>query len=269
MNPRDLILAGMGVMILGIAVSVTLDRSEALELPKDEDVQALGYTFRYVGSRPVEAGSRDAYDVVVSSGSARGVLSPTMDYSEPMIGTKPSSASHSFFTRNVCVAPVKATGESVASRLNPRLVLRENETAEALGLTVTFLGFTTRTETEDSGDSEVTARVRVTRGDTETELALTALTRPGGIEPGPGVPVPGTDWTLVLDGVDATNRRVRLDIHTGPVDLAPPTVETLWVEASVKPLAGLIRPGAVAAILGIIWAVLRRVRRKRIVSDHS
>jgi cytochrome c-type biogenesis protein CcmF len=210
---------GIGFMILGILTSTAYDRQRVLELPKDHDVEALGYTMRYIGSRPVEEGRKDAYDIVVSDGDESHLMSPTMYYSEFNAGMMKKPAILSFATHDVYVAPGGLAVERLEDRVKSFLVLNKKVPQAAMDMVFTFKGFGVEENMDQhTGSGDITAEMEVTTPDGVTHpMTLGVRVAEDDMMEIVPEPIPGTDYALTLDGVDATNGRVRLGIGAPPV----------------------------------------------------
>jgi len=216
---------GVGFMILGVLASTGYDRTQVVELPRGEDVSVLGYTFRYLGNRPVEGGLKTAHDIQVTGGRGSRLLSPTMYVNSMNGGMMKKPAIAGSFTHDVYVAPGGLRRESTQERTRRGVVLERGVPAAQNGGTLEFLGFEmTSASGEDAGghgagEMMVTARIAWSGPDGARELRPTLVAGADGLRPGAAVPWDG--GTLSLEGVDASHGAVTVAVGRTPLMLAP------------------------------------------------
>jgi len=216
--------AGVGLIALGVLTSTAYDSSKIIELPKDADVQVLNYTMRYLGDRPVEAGRKNAYDVLVTQNGSKTsyILSPTMYYSEFNGGMMKKPAIQSFLSHDIYVAPGGLLTEKVGDRVKTTVVLSKHTPRVGPGMTLTFKDFNTEGAMVSEGKPPVSvgAAIEVEVAGTTHDLELKVNNQGSGPMQVVPVAVPGTDYVLTLDGIDATGGRVQVGIGPPPIEVA-------------------------------------------------
>jgi len=211
---------GLALCVLGIVTSTAYDRKEVIELPQGKDVSLYGYAYRYLGSRPVEEGRKNAYDVRLSRGTSAYILSPTMFYSEMNAGMMKKPAIRSFLTHDIYVAPGGEIKEDVLERVSRWVVLHKGESAEVGALTFTFNRFDmSGGDHAEGGSMEIAAVVTVTDASGPRDVRL--VFRPGNGAGGVPTPIPGTDLSATIEGLDANNGAIKLAVGSSPLILAP------------------------------------------------
>jgi len=216
---------GVGFMVLGILVSTNYDQKQVIQLEKGHDTQLFGYTMKYIGYRPVEEGRKNAYDVIVTRGDKQFMMSPTMYYSDFTAGMMKKPAIHSFFSHDVYVAPGGLLTEQPEDRVMSRVVLAKKTPQMFMGIAFTFKDFETQSAhagaDPSTHQSSVTAHIDAQVGDAVHPLDLVLTTDSEGRMNAPSQRIPDTDYTVLLDGINASNGQIQLGVTPPPLRLTP------------------------------------------------
>ena len=114
---------GTGLAILGILTSTAYSTKQSVVLPKGEEVLALGYGFKYMGSRPIEDGKKNAYDVTLRTADGAYLMSPTMFFSDMNAGMMKKPAIQPFPMRDVYLSPIGTDVDPLSDRVEKRVML--------------------------------------------------------------------------------------------------------------------------------------------------
>ena len=214
---------GLGFMVLGIVTSTTQDRTELVELPRGHAVEALGYTMEYLGSRPVEEGRKNGYDIRVTQENKSWLLSPTMYYSEFNAGMMKKPAIQSLWSHDIYIAPGGESIEPVEDRLKHFIVLHKKQPQVLQGVTFMFDRFeTTNMPGEDEAPTSdpmtVYALIDVTvEGQDPMTIKPYVKSLPEGMMEVQPVAIGETGLVATLDGIDATNGVIRVGVAEPPL----------------------------------------------------
>jgi cytochrome c-type biogenesis protein CcmF len=254
---------GLAVFFLGVISTGKYSASRDLSLQLNTPTEALGYTFTYLGNRPVDDG-KYAFDVAVENAEHRLVLAPVMfQAGEQGIMRNPDIATS--VMRDIYISPVSLNEAS--HNHAESYTLPKGETVSMGKVTARFVRFDMGSHANQggmTGDGGMTigSVLELTDGrDTET-IIPTAVYQSGGDPeyPPSSSRLMNTTVRLVAMnvGVDQGASTVTVEVDR-PHDAAEPG-ETLVVEASVKPFVNLLWAGTIVMFAGFLFATVRRAK---------
>jgi cytochrome c-type biogenesis protein CcmF len=246
-------------MLIGIITSTVYDRSEPVVLPRGQVTGALGYRFIWQGERPLDGGTKTAYDIEVLTADNRSFLmNPVMFFSAYTNGIMRRPAIRRFASRDLYLSPQGVDRDEALDQMDRREVtLAKGETASVDSTIIRFEAFETRAMTEQV--IEIAARLVVTAGGrTETVTPVLRATPEGQSY---GEAKVGSDGSkIVMRKVDAQNGRAVFYIRQpGSMHYELP-IEALYLEVSVKPFIMILWIGTFLCIGGLIMTVIYRAR---------
>jgi cytochrome c-type biogenesis protein CcmF len=244
---------GFALIFVGIVASGAWGQKKEVDLPLGEPVESQGLTLTYRGhvdgTEP-----KDTWRVaVMKPGEAEDVLHVRM-YSKgrgedgrPQIMRFP--AIHRELARDVYVAPLALDTSGGQGELQ----LRKGQAIPYKDAKITFVKFETGAGGEQHSMT-VQAIVDVARGSQRETVALPLTVVQGRMVGQPVSPkaLPGVTLSLERMSVEEGMVFVKAD------DGAPQASEVLVVEASIKPLIGLLWAGTLLVGVGCTVAVFRR-----------
>ena len=236
--------AGLAVMVLGIALSGSLGRSERLELAHGRAVKSLGYTLTYRGEEPAAHGGqvlRIAVEAEHWTLDARPELMPSPR--DQGVIRKPAISG----ARELYLSPVEFRAAAPGGDVT---WLEKGTPVEVGGARYTFTGF--RMESHDG--FTVYADLEVAKDGRSFEVSPALAAGTSGTRAVPAeVPSLGT---ISLSRMDADHGRVAVLLPGG--SLAGIAV----VDLSTKPFINLVWIGVLLAFLGTALAGIRRAAEK-------
>jgi hypothetical protein len=195
-------------------------------LPKGQEVLALGYGFKYLGTRPVEEGRKNAYDVTLRTADSAYLMSPTMFFSDMNAGMMKKPALQPFLMRDVYLSPIATDMDPLEDRIEKRVMLVKDQSQDVLGIPMVLRSAHTEPfkapmmpeGAEHSTGTRVSAMVEATVNGEAVTLSPSFLTFTDGHTSPMPAEIPGAGSTIRLLGVNADASIVQFGI------VAPPTV---------------------------------------------
>lgn len=268
---------GFALIFVGIVAAESWDRTEHLRLPLGQPVAALGRVLTYEGHVD---GSEPKHEWRISvakadaSGRPEGSPRPadlTMYMQqEEQLYRKP--AIHRGLASDFYIAPTELEQHKhePAAAAGSMLKLMKNQPLSHGGATLTFARF--QMEGAMGSGMVVNAIVEISKDGRSESVTLPLRAGDEGME--------GTPVTIgLLDGARFTFRRMSVEEGSIQIEVTDPASgasghdaepdghpeETLIVDASVKPLIGLLWLGTIFLGLGTTLALVRRATERRIV----
>jgi cytochrome c-type biogenesis protein CcmF len=217
---------GIGLAIVGILTSTAYSTKQSVVLPKGQEVLALGYGFKYLGTRPVEEGRKNAYDVTLRTADSAYLMSPTMFFSDMNAGMMKKPALQPFLMRDVYLSPIATDMDPLEDRIEKRVMLVKDQSQDVLGIPMVLRSAHTEPfkapmmpeGAEHSTGTRVSAMVEATVNGEAVTLSPSFLTFTDGHTSPMPAEIPGAGSTIRLLGVNADASIVQFGI------VAPPTV---------------------------------------------
>jgi len=252
---------GISLMFLGFVASAKYDEVKTVNLEQGKEVEALGYKMKYVGYQPMARG-RYAFNVEVEKDGQKFFVSPVM-FQESENGSlirNPDIVN--LLTKDFYVSPLSLEGGEEQRPAN-EITIRETEPVEIAGMSIRYLGYEF-TQSKEKGNY-VVAKLEVTKNGKKEIVKPTMSNMTGNISFEPAKHSSGITFTikgmnptkdksqssisLVVDGIQADNNQAQAKEQK---------VDTLVVEASIKPFINLVWMGTVMLIIGFAITIVRR-----------
>ena len=236
--------AGLAVMVLGIALSTALGKSERLELARGQTVESLGYALTYEGEDHTARGAH-ALRVALRAEGWRMDARPELTPSPRGTVRKPAISA----TRELYLSPVEILDG--APPPDEITWLEKGAPLEVGDTRYTFTGF----RMESGAEFLAYADIEVARQGRTYNVSPAIASGPSGPRAVPAeVPSVGS---LALARMDADHGRVAITLpDTGGPD-------AVVVDLSTKPFINLVWIGVLVAFLGTTLAGIRRAAEKQ------
>lgn len=264
---------GITLLFLGIITTSRYTLTEHIRLVQDEPVAALGYTFTYTGREQVEKqyADREKYNYfvkVTDPDGSNSVVKPVLYWSD---FNKRQSA---FLEPGISwglIKDVYISPKAIETEGNPPSVTIGKNQPVAIPVdssyTITLQRFdmTAMMQNTDPNTDKLRmgAVVTIAHNGTETEHTLfTTFTGNMGSRLPEVLAIPNTTYSVMFDKLipepgNLSQSKVTLTF----VDTANPATqpkEVFTVEASVKPLIGLVWTGVILMVFGFVVSIVRR-----------
>ncbi len=251
---------GIGVMLIGFLTTGWLGEQTKVRLIQDTPADLLGYTLTFLGPNTNSQG-RDEMQVEVASDSSPVVLKPLMWINQKSNQLVANPDIRSRFTSDLYLAPSEYNPAKFAT--GSALIAKKNEPTMFEGWSILLTGF--NTSSHDAGTSGISVASKLTLqgpGQEPIELEALYVIRGSGEPRGEACPIPGTDATLEVQGIDADRGMVKLAIAGLGSDSSGSagTPANLVLDVSTKPLILLVWLGTILTLAGSCLAVIRRWR---------
>ncbi len=259
---------GLALLFLGFVASARYDDKQTVSLPQGKSTQVLGgYTLTYLGNRPLDD-ERFGFDVEVQHGSQSYRVVPTMHISNKDNTMMRRPDILNMYTKDFYVTPLSV--ETPESDQGQSLPLRKGESKElADGVSVLFIDYDfddmQKGSMLEGGAFSIGVKLKISKGSSSEQIKAIMKNAGGSISYVPAsstlTPMQFTIKKMQPNREDPAQSRVELSV-LNPAAPAT-TVETLVVEASVKPYINLVWMGTITLIVGFILTIVRRVQEAR------
>ncbi len=259
---------GVALLFLGFVSSSRYDDKETISLEQGTPVNVLGdYTLTYLGNRPLDA-ERYGFTVAVQHGEQSFTVTPVMRYSSFTKGMMRHPDILNMYTKDFYISPLSV--ESPDEQRGETVTFLKGETKEMHGLGVRFIDFdfsnAEKGRMVTGGEFTIGVILSVTK-DEKSETIKPLMKNTGGSISYVPAAVPGdpTQFTIVKlqpNREDPSKSMVEIGVRS-PESPDKPKVETLVVEASIKPFINLVWMGTITLVVGFIVTIVRRVQEAR------
>ena len=263
-NPKmaggSLAHVGIAFMFLGFVASAKYDDVKTLNLEQGKEVEALGYKLKYVGYEARERG-RYGFNVEVEKDGEKFVVSPVMFQEGENASLIRNPDIINMITKDFYVSPLSLeSGEQSAH--NHEITINKGNTEKYNGLQIKYLGYDF-TQTKEKGNYLV-VNLEVLKDGKKYSLKPT-MTNSGGQPKYENAVIAGTEITIgikVMKPGDGEQASVTLSVDGIHEETVQQTkkVDTLVVEASIKPYINLVWIGTFALIGGFLITIFRRIQ---------
>ncbi len=253
---------GIAIMFLGFVASAKYDDVKTVSLEQGKEVEALGYTMKYVGYEAMERG-RYGFNIEVEKNGQKFVVTPVMfqDGENASLIRNPDIIN--MITKDFYVSPLSLeSGEQKSHNHEVTIIKGNTETFE--GLQIKYLGYDF-TQTKEKGNYLV-VDLEVLKDGRKYSLKPT-MTNSGSEPKYENAVIAGTKIIIGIKGMNPSandnEASVTLSVngtHGETTQQQSADVDTLVVEASVKPYINLVWIGTFVLIGGFLITIFRRVQ---------
>jgi len=251
---------GIAIMFLGFVASAKYDDVKTLNLEQGKEVQALGYKIKYVGYEAMERG-RYGFNVEVEKDGQKFVVTPVMFQEGENASLIRNPDIINMITKDFYVSPLSLESGEQAAHIH-EVTINKGNTETYSDLQIKYLGYDF-TQTKEKGNYLVVNLDVLKEG--KKYLLKPTMTNAGGQPKYENAAIAGTEITIGIKGMkpgDDEQASVTLSvdgIHEETTDQTT-KVDTLVVEASIKPYINLVWIGTFALIGGFLITIFRRVQ---------
>ncbi len=248
---------GLALMFLGFVGSAKYDDKETVSLEKGKTFESLGYTMKYIGYRSIERG-RYAFDVEVEKEQQKFIVTPVMfeGQEEGNIIRNPDIIN--LLTKDFYLSPLSY---DVVNPNEKEITLHTNEVLSLNDISIKYNGYDFISIKE--GNS-VNIKLDIIDKNKIRKLTPTMLNQKGNVTYQPAMDsVTGIQFTIKgmkPNKEDESKSTVTLSM-IAPTNIQP--VETLVVEASIKPFINVVWLGTFGVIVGFCITIVRRVQEAK------
>lgn len=264
---------GVAFVLFGIVGSSYYSEKETVSLERGKPTEAFNCTMKYVGYHPID-NERYAFLVEVENSGNKFMLAPIMYYSDYSKGIMRNPDIANLWTHDFYLAPVSLETPEGTDPKN--MTLMKGKPEQIGEARVTFLEFdfsdAERGKMMEGKDFTIGAKLLVEKyGKKETVVAKMKNSR-GSMTYEPAT-VEGMKLNIVRiqpNSEDPEKSSVEFAVET-PKSNAPKEskLETLVVEASIKPYINVLWIGTFTILVGFIMTIIRRAREARRGSNIS
>jgi cytochrome c-type biogenesis protein CcmF len=264
-NPKmaggSLAHVGIALMFLGFVASSKYDSVKTLNLEQGKEVEALGYKLKYVGYHAMERG-RFGFNVEVEKDGQKFVVTPVMFQEGENASLIRNPDIINMITKDFYVSPLSLESGDQKSNGNEVTIFKGN-TESYSGLLIKYLSYDF-TQTKEKGNYLV-VNLEVIK-DGKKYLLKPTMTNSGGQPKFENASIAGTEIVIGIKGMKPGNDKdasVTLTVNGIQQETAQKqtsNVDTLVVEASVKPYINLVWIGTFAMIGGFLITIIRRIK---------
>jgi cytochrome c-type biogenesis protein CcmF len=252
---------GLGLFLLGVIFSGQFGSKQQVVLPLNTPQKVFGYTLTYKGDRPVD-GNKFAFDVEVKDGQQSFTLSPIMfenGEKEPLRNPDIKS----FMSEDFYLSPVSVNQNADrAGQGGAFYSLRKGETASLGTVNAKFIRFDMGEHGMNSmmaGDAsmKIGSVLELTSGkekETITPVAVYSQTNGTTYQPADSKLL-GAQVKLVSMDVNMGSKQSSVTVEVLSPHASELPVESLVIEASIKPGISLVWFGSVVLFLGMILSL--------------
>jgi cytochrome c-type biogenesis protein CcmF len=268
--------AGVGIMFVGIIVSAVSAVSQRVTLPRNVPTQVGRYTMTFTRVVPPTPDSKQGMEIAVRTETGKTFYAYPRMYMNPRTQQLMANpAIRKTPLMDLYISPQEYDPGQPAS-MGKVLRLTQGQTAVEAGYKFQFEGFDVDTSKMMQGAKtlHIKAHVMVIPPSGKSEqTTLQYVAHLDGSAPNQGRPaaIAGTQATMVVEGVSATDESVQLLVSgLSAEEVTPPTPESLSIDVTRKPLISLVWGGFYVMMTGGILAFLKRSRdAHRFVLDEA
>lgn len=257
---------GLAVMFLGMIATGKYSSTKHLSLPLNTPQQALGYTFTYTGYSQTDDG-KYAFHVVAEKEGKKIALAPIMfDAGQQGIMRNPDIAS--FFTKDLYLSPVSIEEHGgQAQHGHETYTLPKGATVSLGTVKATFVRFDMNAHASqammDGAQGMAIGSVLELTNGSEREVIVPVMHYAAD-----GKPNYTPQRSKLIDGeiqlvsinVGSAGAPSTVTVTVHRTSNAQAPLETLVVEASIKPFIALLWAGTVVMTLGFFLAIAKRTK---------
>jgi cytochrome c biogenesis factor len=258
---------GLGVFLLGVIGSGRYNTMSQTALPLNQPVETLGYTLTYTGYSPT-SDNKYSFHVDVERDGKSFTLSPVMfDGGQQGMMRNPDIAS--FLTRDFYISPLSLQEpESDPTGQAETFTIEKGKSVSVGQCLATFVKFDMSAHDQSamsgtaSGEMTVGSVLEVSDGAKRETITPAVVYSMGGrptYRPSQSKLLDATVQLVSMNvgGMGTTPSTVTIGVHRdGSIQ---PKTEALIVEASVKPLIGLVWAGTIVMFGGLFLATMKRL----------
>jgi cytochrome c-type biogenesis protein CcmF len=259
---------GIAFLFLGFVASARYDDKQTVSLEEGKSTTVLNdYTLTYVGSRQIDD-ERYGFNVEVDHGNRHFTVMPVMRFNNESQGMMRHPDILNMYTKDFYISPLSV--ETPDQNRGQTYEFIKGESKEISGMQVTFVEYDFNPDEMgkmmEGGGFKIGALFEVAK-DGKKEEIKPLMTNDGGNVVFIPVksslsPAMFTISKMEPNKEDPSQSKIVVSVND-PSAANQPKVETLVVEASVKPYINLVWMGTITLLVGFILTIVRRVQEAK------
>ncbi|MBC8043199.1 MAG: cytochrome c biogenesis protein CcsA [Rhizobacter sp.] len=251
-NPKfaggSLTHVGLGLMLLGMIGSGKYSETQQIDLPIGQSVEAFGKQLKFTGIEPIDGGAKSGFKIEVTDGGKSFIAMPVM-YENARMGTISNPAVEHYLTKDFYVAPQGLSGG---------ITLAKDEVKLLGDYAVKFTGFNVPKDIDANSDKalRIGAFLEITKGGKMEKIEPVFVIEKNREPQMIPASMTGDGIKFMLSEIDATNKRIFITADG---------LQTLTIEASIKPFIGVLWLGTYIVAAGFALSIYRRWKERKIV----
>ncbi|MFA3782369.1 cytochrome c-type biogenesis CcmF C-terminal domain-containing protein [Melioribacteraceae bacterium 4301-Me] len=257
---------GLALFLLGVIATAGYSKEQQVELVKGQKTKALGYELTFNGYKPIENGTKYAFDIEVSKGNSSKIVSPVMYISDFNNSLMREPDILEGLAKDFYVEPLSySDGSENSSSNGKKITLKKGESYNYSEMVLTFQSFKLPKDAMAAmaSGSKFTITAEINVKDNDKEFLL----EPGiEMENGQRKSVPAMskeiNLRIELTNINANSGQAELVISKLDGDNNQPASpkEVLTINASIKPFISLVWAGVLIMAFGFIVSASRRAK---------
>jgi cytochrome c-type biogenesis protein CcmF len=260
---------GLALLFLGFVSSSRYDDKQTVSLEEGKTIDVLGgYKLTYLGNHALDS-ERYGFNVEVQRADETYMVMPVMRYSSFNNSMMRHPDILNMYTKDFYISPLSV--ETPDDKAQQTLNLGKSETKEINGMQVKFIDYdfnaVEKGKMITGGDVTIGVILEVTKGGA-TEQIKPLMKNSRGLMNFIPAKMSGSEaeFTIIKmqpNREDPSQSKVEIGISDPTYISKKPKVETLVVEASIKPFINLVWMGTITLLVGFILTIARRVQEAR------
>ena len=258
---------GVAFFFFGIIAGSFYSEQQTVSLEQGQPVETLGWTLKYVGSHPIDE-KRYGFKVEVEKDGKKWLLTPVMYYSEYSKGIMRNPDIANFLTQDFYLSPVSLDAPEEGNSKN--VTLTKGRAEQVSDYRITFVDFDfsniEKGKMLEGGEFTIGAKLLVEKYGKKATILPKMKNTAGSItyEPANFEDLRVTIAHVQPDRENSANSTVEVKIAIGEVNSQRNNnVETLVVEASIKPFINIVWFGTFTILVGFVLTIVRRLKETK------
>ncbi len=260
---------GIALLFLGFVSSAKYDDKQTVTLQQGKPVEILhGYTLTYLGNHALDE-ERYGFNVKVQYANEVYNVMPVMRYSSFTNGMMRHPDILNMYTKDFYVTPLSV--ESPDDTKGKSYAFNKGETKDIDGMKVTFVDFDFNDEEKGKMVTEGDVTIGVIFNVKHDDIEETVTPQFKRTSSGPNyvsakLANNAVEFSIVKlqpNREDKSQSKVEISIANHGNTDDTPKVESLVVEASIKPYINLVWMGTITLVVGFVLTIIRRVQEAK------
>jgi len=257
---------GLAILFLGVIASSKYDKTQDVNLYKDEPSEVLGYKMTFTGYQPTPDGKYE-FEVQIEKDGKKWKALPVMYYSDYNQGIMRNPDIIPFLTKDVYITPV-SYDEGVHQH-GQTVQIKKGDMTEYENYEVKFVDFDFSEESMKNMMSGLGFSMGAILEVKDKNLNKIYKISPkfeikDGIRTDKPEKIEELGLTVSLSDLQADNQTVIVKlIHEDENSLTDVNKEFISISASIKPFVGLVWLGTIIIVVGFFISMVRRLKESR------
>lgn len=256
--------AGFALFLLGVIATSGYSKTEQVDLIKNKQVNVLGHYVKFVSVTPFDNSKKFNFNIEIIDGRGKKIISPVMFRSDFNNSLMREPDILTGFTRDFHVAPLGySDGTETDAGKASQVTIEKGKYYESNKAKITFTGFNFSDEARSAmmagTDFQIGANLKISFDGKEKDYEAVMKTVNGNREFVP-VELKEANLRITMENMDASGKVILniADLAGSDASAVKQPVESLSIEASVKPFISLVWLGVLFTVIGLIISAVRR-----------